>query len=374
MGETTQATDNSPTLEVVPTIGVGLSGVALAGVFVPLRRGVSDPVITVAVVCALFALVAFVARRHGLLDRTVGGLGAAAASLCVVLLSGYALNQEIAGSVSLSLGVGSVSLSTVFGAFLAASIAIGVGIAESVGIDGYGVLRRARTTVGLTILGWVGLFSAALTMELFAVPVVLLRGEISDVEWMVVAQVGMAVGTGLVAIGYLVATDRDWSFIDLRVPTLRDVGWTVGGVALLFGALLVISVILSTTGTESAEHATVDQARENPELMLVLIPAAILVIGPFEELLYRNVVQKAMYDVFSRQGAIVAGSVVFSIVHLSAYATAGLGAVMASLGVVFGLSLVLGFIYERTDNLVVPALVHGIYNAVVFANLYFTYA
>jgi len=30
-------------------------------------------------------------------------------------------------------------------------------------------------------------------------------------------------------------------------------------------------------------------------------------------------------------------------------------------------------IYERTENLVIPALVHGLYNALLFANLYTLY-
>ncbi len=157
------------------------------------------------------------------------------------------------------------------------------------------------------------------------------------------------------------------------MPTARDVAWTVGGLFVLFGALFAISMLFQTTGVESADHGTTQQAQENPEILLVLIPAAILIIGPFEELLYRNVIQKALYGTFSRYGAVVVGSVIFSIVHTQAYWTAGPGQVVASLGTIFGLSIVLGTIYERTDNLVVPALVHGVYNAILFANLYFLY-
>jgi len=130
---------------------------------------------------------------------------------------------------------------------------------------------------------------------------------------------------------------------------------------------------MRTVGVEGSDHATTQQAQERPELMLVMIPIAILVIGPFEELLYRNVIQKSLYDTFSRAGAVVTASVIFAAVHVSAYATAGLGAVIASLGTVFGLSLVLGTIYERTENLVIPAPAHGLYNALLFANLYTLY-
>jgi membrane protease YdiL (CAAX protease family) len=34
------------------------------------------------------------------------------------------------------------------------------------------------------------------------------------------------------------------------------------------------------------------------------------------------------------------------------------------------LGCILGFVYEQTDNLVVPALIHGVYNAILFSLLY----
>lgn len=371
MGDTVRPDESPVTLEVVPAIGTTLSGIAVAGILLPIQRGVSDPAIVAAVVFALLATAAFLARRYGILTQSIGGAIAAGASLAVVLLSGYALNRGITGSVELP--AGSISVSLVFGAFLAASGAIGMAVADRRGIRGRGVLERTRLTVGLAIVGIVGLFSAYVVVSVLAIPMYLAFGGITDFQGTVLSQLATAIGTMLVAVGYLVATDRELSFLDVRIPSLRDVKWIVGGIFILFGTLLAISVVMSSAGVESSNHSTAKLAEENPEVLLVLIPAAILIIGPFEELLYRNVIQKTMYDVFSRSGAVVVGSVVFAAVHLMAYDTGTLGGLIASLGVVFGLSLVLGFIYERTDNLVVPALVHGIYNAIVFANLYLTY-
>ncbi|WP_207591276.1 CPBP family glutamic-type intramembrane protease [Halomontanus rarus] len=371
MGDTVRPEESPFALEVVPAIGTGLSGIAMAGILVPIQRGVRDPAIVAAVVLALLATAAFLARRYGILSRSTGGAIAAGASLGVVLLSGYALNQGITGHVALP--VGSISLSLVFGTFLAASGAIGMAVADRRGIRGRGVLERTRLTVGLAVVGIVGLFSAYLVVSVLALPMYLVFGGITDLQGTVLSQLATAIGTMLVAVGYLVATDREWSFLDVRVPSLRDVKWIVGGIVVLFGTLFAISVVMSSVGVESSNHSTTELAENNPEVLLVLVPAAILIIGPFEELLYRNVIQKTMYEVFSRSGAVVVGSVVFASVHLMAYDTGTLGGLIASLGVVFGLSLVLGFIYERTDNLVVPALVHGVYNAIVFANLYLTY-
>jgi len=215
------------------------------------------------------------------------------------------------------------------------------------------------------------------TTPILAIPVIPFVESLSETELLVVSQVvanlGMALGTAIIVVGYFRLTDRDRSFLDLRLPTAREVGWTVAGLIVLFGAVFAIDFVMRTVGVEGSDHATTQQAQERPELMLVMIPIAILVIGPFEELLYRNVIQKSLYDTFSRAGAVVTASVIFAAVHVSAYATAGLGAVIASLGTVFGLSLVLGTIYERTENLVIPAPVHGLYNALLFANLYTLY-
>jgi hypothetical protein len=41
-----------------------------------------------------------------------------------------------------------------------------------------------------------------------------------------------------------------------------------------------------------------------------------------------------------------------------------------SLSVVFVLSLVLGYSYARSENLVIPILIHGTYNALTFFAMY----
>ena len=43
---------------------------------------------------------------------------------------------------------------------------------------------------------------------------------------------------------------------------------------------------------------------------------------------------------------------------------------MVYIAVTFVLGCILGYVYERTANLVVPALVHGAYNAILFSMLY----
>ncbi|MFC4989521.1 CPBP family intramembrane glutamic endopeptidase [Saliphagus infecundisoli] len=356
---------------VVPAVGTVLAGLALVGLLSPVTRsGVDALAVFAAAGLAAAAVGAFVLRRHGAIGKRPAGIVAAAASLGALLLAGYALNRGLVGPV----GFGPVSVPTVVVAVLAAGGALALGVAEAVGLGDREVLTRTRLAMGLGVVGAVGLLAAYAATFVVAVPAIVVLGTFSQTEEIVLSQLGMAVGTGAVAVAYLRLTDRPLSFLDVRVPSLRDVGWTVGGLVALVAVLLAISALMSVVGAEQSTHSTAEAAAENPEILLVLIPAAVLVIGPFEELLYRNVIQKSLYGEFSRAGSVVVGSVLFAVVHVISYNTATVGAVIASLAVVFGLSIVLGALYERTENLVVPALVHGLYNAIVFANLYVTYA
>jgi hypothetical protein len=67
---------------------------------------------------------------------------------------------------------------------------------------------------------------------------------------------------------------------------------------------------------------------------------------------------------------VLVGTLVFTAIHLPAYATGPPPAIFATLLRLFAISLVLGVVYERTEKVVVPALVHGTYNAVQFAVAY----
>jgi len=140
----------------------------------------------------------------------------------------------------------------------------------------------------------------------------------------------------------------------------------------IVGLNLGISAAFERLGVDAASHSVVRAAEANPEILLVLIPLSYLVIGPGEELLYRNVIQKSLYGSFSRRGAIVVASAIFAGAHIFAYSSPDSGplATVATLLVIFALSLVLGTAYERTDNVLVPALIHGTFNAIAFAVTY----
>ncbi|WP_135806348.1 CPBP family intramembrane glutamic endopeptidase [Halorussus marinus] len=345
------------------TAGVALGGVALASAGLPWDAAGAGPVENV-VLAGLGAAVtaAFSLRRHGLLAAGPGGLLAGVASLAVVGHAATAVGGVAAGVTS-PLGV-------------ALALIGGVGGAVAAYGDARGIPDRAGAAMGAFArglgLGFAGLVAiSAWTSVAVSLWAAVVPGEIGRLQQLVVGSVALGLGTATVALVYFGATDREWSYVDVRAPDLTDAGYALAGVAILLGLQYLLTVAFGQLGITTASHSIERAARQgNHELLLWLIPTAFLVIGPGEELLYRNIVQKSFYETFSERGAVVAASVVFAIVHVLAYLSPDVGATLATLSVVFVLSLVLGVAYRRTGNLVVPIFIHGAYDAVTFGALY----
>ena len=227
---------------------------------------------------------------------------------------------------------------------------------------------------GATALGVAGLFAGTLLgiVALFGLSAVLpiQRGSTLTSAVALVAQ-----GAGLLAVGavYLSMRELPLSYLRVEWPSLRDVGWAVAAILGLFAALAALTLVIRHFGLSATEHSVAEAGRENPALLLPLIPLSVLVTGPAEEFLYRGVVQTRLTEAFDAPVAVVLAALLFSLVHVPAY---GLGAggfgwsLATTLAVLLVLGTVLGAVYEITDNLVVPAMAHGIYNAVVFGSLY----
>ena len=185
----------------------------------------------------------------------------------------------------------------------------------------------------------------------------------------VLSELGFVVAAAI----FLGITGRGPSYLDLQMPTLRQVGYAGAGVLALLAyrqAAIAIALFLELplAGNAITDFPGIDVLA----IVAVLVPISILVIGPAEEILFRGVVQNYLAEHFSEWGAILLASVVFAAVHIptSWVATPNLVAVGATLLILFGLSVGLGWLYVRTDNLVVPILTHGLYDAAIFALAY----
>lgn len=244
------------------------------------------------------------------------------------------------------------------------------------------VLRRGLALVTAFSLGGFG-FLLVVPFFLVGSLLLLVFGLDSPAARLVLGLISLqGIAFPLVALGYLgfryglerlLDRDLDLEFVRVRVPTLGDVGWTVlgliGVVGLVFGALVVVSLLNAPT----AQRSDQDVLFSNPELLLLLIPASFLLIAPGEELLFRGIVQDRLRESFSTVSAIVLASAAFAPAHLLAL-EGGLQALATTVGVLFVPSLVFGATYELTDNILVPIAIHGTYNALIFGSMYATIA
>ena len=179
------------------------------------------------------------------------------------------------------------------------------------------------------------------------------------------------VGFGGVALAYLRYRGRGIKYIGVGVPSLREVAIVVAGYVASFALLMSASVVLTATQTETAPNTVAEVGAQNPEILLFLIPASFLLIGPGEELLYRGVVQNRLGEALPAPAAIVLASLLFAAIHYFSLAGAP-RARLVSISVLVLPTLVFGTAYELTDNIAVPALIHGAYNATLFSLLYLT--
>ncbi|MCU4799557.1 CPBP family intramembrane metalloprotease [Halobacteria archaeon HArc-gm2] len=158
--------------------------------------------------------------------------------------------------------------------------------------------------------------------------------------------------------------------IGLSVPGLRDVAVVVVGYGLAFGSMFVGAALASLVQVDTGTNQAAAIAMENPEIILLLVPASILLIGPGEEALFRGVVQGRMREVFGPVPGVLIPSAIFAGLHYFALTGGSLTGNLVVLVILLGPSLVFGASYEYTDNIVVPSLIHGFYNATLFTLLY----
>jgi membrane protease YdiL (CAAX protease family) len=147
----------------------------------------------------------------------------------------------------------------------------------------------------------------------------------------------------------------------------------VSGTVALFVYRLVAILAARAAGLPLAGNSVTQIAEQGVlTTLLLLIPLSILVVGPAEELLFRGVIQPSLDAAVSRAPAIghderpVRAHPRFDDVGRHARP----GPVSVTLAILFGLSVLLGYLYVWTDNLVVPILVHGFYDALLFGLAY----
>jgi membrane protease YdiL (CAAX protease family) len=95
---------------------------------------------------------------------------------------------------------------------------------------------------------------------------------------------------------------------------------------------------------------------------VVLLVLSTFVAVPMEEVFFRGTLQRRLEEIFHPAVAILAASLLFTLVHASI--TVSSGGELLAFGLFFSFGLALGTSYHLTENLLVPLTGHVMYNGV----------
>ena len=178
-------------------------------------------------------------------------------------------------------------------------------------------------------------------------------------------------GFPLVAVVYFVYKDRSLrSFVPVSVPSLRELGVSLGAwLAAIVATPVVAAIVIALANEQPASNAAGETAQQNPEIVPFLIPLVFLLNAPGEELLFRGVIQGLLAERFSAWAAIVLATAAFAPLHIIALLGSP-NAALLTIVIISVPSLVFGSVYELTDNLIAPSLVHALFNSSLFVGIY----
>lgn len=177
--------------------------------------------------------------------------------------------------------------------------------------------------------------------------------------------------TAFPAVGYAFTKTGDGAGIapSWTLPDARGWGLVVAGTVATVAVNRLLFGLGALAGIDPV--ATVSPpAGLTATGLLVVAPVLLFVVGPAEEYLFRGVLQRYLTGAFSTGGAVVWTAVLFTLVHVPNAAFTLPSALLVSVPVWLAVGLAFGWLYETTGTLVVPALVHGLYDVAVFVVLF----
>lgn len=151
----------------------------------------------------------------------------------------------------------------------------------------------------------------------------------------------------------------------------KDLFSIIKGTILVFIIYLSISfissILLSSDTTEGASNIinTILSDTTDPT-MLIFIFIVVGILAPItEEMIFRGLIQEYLIRGFEVPVAIIITSFLFGLLHFGSPSGGKIASSILYIFITFSLSLVLGHYKEKTNNLLVPILIHGIYNSIL---------
>ncbi len=340
----------------IATVGLIVGGLAAAvGIVAVGTGGISLPWAGAIFSGGILTTVGFSLTRHGVLSREAGTTLAALGSVLLLGSAVMILLDSPAGAVPYGIIAGIVGLAV-----------LGLAIADISGTNPRSIASGIRAISVSVVLMLTGFIAAAM---LLAIPE-LLPLNLTTVAASAYEQLALGIGFVVVTLGFLIVSGRQLGYLDIQWPDRRAMVWMATGIVLVIGSALGLGLIYSLLGIEGAEHELYDRAREDAFILLVGMPLTLVATAVGEEVLYRNGIQKYLTERFAPAIAVVVTSILFAVAHLSALVAAGATGLVATLSVIFVLSIIIGTIYEHIRNVLVPIAIHGSYNVFVFALWY----
>ncbi|OAQ52983.1 hypothetical protein HTG_09135 [Natrinema mahii] len=235
-----------------------------------------------------------------------------------------------------------------------------------------GPLRSTLVAIGLTIFGVVVAPNVTTLPAFFLDPALLDPSAEPSIAGRTALLSLNFVGMALAGVLYLVVTDRGWSYVDLRPPSKRGWAYVGAGIVGMIGFYLLVNIVVTALSLPSAENEVMQYIENDQTMVLIMIGIVFFFNAPAEEFLFRNIVQKRLYDGFSRPQAIVIASAIFALIHFVSYAVSSpsLLATAVPIVTVFGGALIFGTLYAKSENLLVPIAAHATFNGIQFGLLY----
>jgi membrane protease YdiL (CAAX protease family) len=233
--------------------------------------------------------------------------------------------------------------------------------------------HRGYAVLGALLAGVLGIAAAFVLSAI----VVFLLGNLGGTPSLpiLVGVLFVTSGIGLAGTGVVALTLRGippFEYVRGRVPGFRDAAWVVGGYVGALGLVFAAAVVMTVLRVQpETSNQAAELGMQNPAVLLWLVPLSLFVIAPAEEFLFRGVVQGRLREAFAAKVAIPLTAALFAAIHYTSL-TGAAEARLVAIAVLFFPSLVFGLAYERTENIVVPTLIHGLYNSTLVLLVYVT--
>jgi len=214
---------------------------------------------------------------------------------------------------------------------------------------------------------------------LLSIPIVLIVGQPSNISEILFLSSFEIFGWGLGAIifMYIIKNRNGYDYFNViywdKLDTIKIkpfLLWIFIGLIALFSANILITLISSVIDVEMAENVLFDFVDDNPVYILYFIPVMLLLVGPIEEFLFRGILQGVIRDFYDVNTGLIVASLGFGLIHIPA---AGGLSKEAFIYVIttFLLGLILGYIYEKRKSILIPSIIHGVYNSILLIGYYY---